>query len=83
MFSPSLTTPGDVKKVLHTGNPNKAVSFNNIPLNLAKVTVKTLVTSLSYIMNNSTLKALFSSQAKIAVLSPLDKGVLDKHFVLN
>ena len=83
MFSLSLTTHEEVKKFLGGINPNKAVGFDSIPPNSVKLAAETLATPLSRAINNSILKGVFPSQAKIAVVSPLDKGGLDKNSILN
>ena len=83
MPSLSLTTPEDIKKLLGAKNSNKAVRFDNIPFKLVKLDLETLATPLLHAVNNSILKGVFQSQAKIVVVSSLDKVSSDENSILN
>ena len=76
------TTTEEVKKLLKEVNAKKASGFDKIPPKLVKLAAGVLAAPLSKTINNSISKGVFPNEAKIALVSPLDKKT-DKNSVLN
>ena len=77
------TTTEEVKKLLKEVNAKKASGFDKIPPKLVKLAAGVLAAPLSKTINNSISKGVFPNEAKIALVSPLDKKTPDKNSVLN
>ena len=78
-----LTTLEEFKELLGAIYLNKAVCFENIPPKHSQISHRNLCEASFHDINNSILKGVFPSQAKIAVVSLVDKRGLDKNYVLN
>ena len=79
----TYTTTEEVKKLLKEVNAKKASGFDKIPPKLVKLAAGVLAAPLSKTINNSISKGVFPNEAKIALVSPLDKKTPDKNSVLN
>ena len=77
------TTTEEVKKLLKEVNAKKASGFGKISPKLVKLAARVLAAPLSKTINNSISKGVFPNEAKIALVSPLDKKTPDKNSVLN
>ena len=73
----------EVKKLLKEINAKRASGFDKIPLKQVKLAARVLAATLSKTINNSISKGVFPNEAKIALVSPLDKKAPDKSFVFN
>ena len=69
--------------MLEEVNAIKASGFDKIPPKLVKLAAGVLAAPLSKTINNSISKGVFPNEAKIALVSPLDKKTPDKNSVLN
>ena len=61
----------------------KAVGVDMIPPKLVKMAASVLCQPLSNVINNSLSKCIYPGDAKIARVSPLDKGTSNKNDILN
>ena len=68
------TNPEEIFELLSALDIKKAVGFDMIPLKLVKIAASVLCQPLSIAINNSLSKSIFPDDAKIAMVSPLDKG---------
>ena len=68
------TNPEEIFELLSALDIKKAVGFDMIPLKLVKIAASVLCQPLSIAINNSLSKGIFPDDAKIAMVSPLDKG---------
>ena len=64
-------------------NAKKALGFDKILPKLVKLAARDLAAPLSETINNSISKGVFPNEAKIVLVSPLDKKTPDKNSVLN
>ena len=79
-----MQQPKTLKKLLKDVNAKKISGFDKIPPKLVKLAAGVLAVPLSKTINNSISKRVFPNEAKIALVSPLDKKkTLDKNPVLN
>ena len=79
----ALTTAESVAKIVLSLDTKKATGFDMIPTRLVKLGVKTISSPLSNAINNSILERIFPDNAKVAVVSPLDKNTDNKNTILN
>ena len=77
------TTTEKVKKLLKEVNAKKVSGFDKIRPKLVKLAAGVLAAPLSKTINNGILKGVFPNEAKVTLVSPLDKKTPDKHSVLN
>ena len=64
-------------------NIKKAVSFDLIPLKHVKMAASVLCQPLSNAIYNNSPKSIFPDDAKIVMVSPLDKGTSIKNGISN
>ena len=82
-FSFEPTNPVEVQKRLKYIDTEKAAGFDKIPSKLVKLSAEILSTPLSIAINNSLKYGVFSDDAKIASVIPLDKGKPSKNETSN
>ena len=73
----------EVQKMLQQLTPRKAIGDDKIYPALIKIAAEPLSTPLSIEMNNSFKQNVFSNNAKVACVKPLDKKTEKKHSVSN
>ena len=73
------TNPVEVQKRLKNIDTKKATGFDKIPPKLVKLSAEVLSTPLSIAINNSLKYAVFSDDAKIASVIPLDQDKPNKN----
>ena len=73
----------EVQKMLQKLTPRKAIGDDKIYPPLIKIAAQPLSTPLSIEMNNSFKQNVFSNNAKVACVKPLDKKTENKHSVSN
>ena len=64
-------------------NPKKVSGFDKIPQKLVKLAAGVLAAPLAKTINSSISKGVFPNEAKIALVSPLDRKTSDKNSILN
>ena len=67
------TTTEEVKKLLKEVNAKRNSGFDKIPPKMVNLAAGVLAAPLSKTINNSISKGVFSNEAKIAIVSPLEK----------
>ena len=77
------TNPVQVKKRLKNIETKKATGFDEIPPKLVKLSAEVLSTPLSIAINNSLKYGVFPNDAKIASVTPFDKGKPNKNEISN
>ena len=77
------TNPEEIFELLSALDIKKAVGFDMIPLKLVKIAASVLCQPLSIAINNSLSKGIFPDDAKIAMVSPLDKGTSNENDISN
>ena len=77
------TTTEEVKKLLKEVNAKRASGFKKISPKLVKLAARVWAAPLSNTINNSISEGVFPNEAKIALVSTLDKKTPDKNYVLN
>ena len=77
------TSTSDIKMLLKAIDPNKATGIDNIPPKLVKLASDVISAPLSNAINNSLSSGIFPEKAKIASVTPLDKGTTNKNTVSN
>ena len=79
----SGTNPEEIFEFLSALDIKKAAGFDTTPPKLIKIAANVLCQPLSNAVNNSLSKGIFPGDAKIAMVSPLDKGTSNKNDISN
>ena len=78
-----VTNPEEIFELLSVLDIKKAVGFEMIPTKLVKMAASVLCQPLSNAINNSLSKGIFPDDAKIAMVSPFEKGTSSKNDISN
>ena len=68
----------DIKNIFHEINPKKSTGVDQIPPKLVKLSSDYLIAPITKAVNSSIRSSTFPDNAKIAAVTPLDKGGTDK-----
>ena len=77
------TSEREVKKILKKLSTEKSARVDTIPSKLVELATNYLAGPLSQSINNSIKKGMFPNNAKIALVTPIDKKTDDKKSALN
>ena len=77
------TNPEEIFELLSAVDTKKALGFDMIPPKLVKMAASVLCQPLSNAINNNLLNGIFPDDAKIAMVSRLDRGTSENNNISN